>query len=73
MDDQTARKEVWKGKIAVSFTLDEKEVNYSLGKELPEPVYVSAPSVITPRICLSHTRQSVKFVTTAGLLERVSQ
>jgi len=43
MDDEVARKEVWEGKIAVCFTLDDKEVNYSLGKELPEPVYVSAP------------------------------
>lgn len=40
-DDEVARKEVWSGKIAVCFSLDEKEVEHSLGKELPEPVYVS--------------------------------
>ena len=41
MDDEAARKEVWNGKIAVCFTLDGNEVDHSLGKELPEPVYVS--------------------------------
>lgn len=40
MDDKTMRKEVWNGKIAVCFTLDENEVDHSLGKEHPEPVYV---------------------------------
>jgi len=41
------RREVWEGKVAVSFVLDEKEVDYSIGKELPEPVYVSATRAIT--------------------------
>ena len=42
MGDEEARKEVWKGKVAVCFTLDENEVDHSFGKEHPEPVYVSS-------------------------------
>ena len=42
MGDEEARKEVWKGKVAVCFTLDESEVDHSFGKEHPEPVYVSS-------------------------------
>ena len=45
MGDEEARREVWKGKIAVCFTLDAKEVDHSFGKEHPEPVYVSASNV----------------------------
>ena len=47
MDDEEARKEVWKGKIAVCFTLHESELDHSFGKEHPEPVYVSAPNNTT--------------------------
>ena len=47
MDDEEARKEVWKGKIAVCFTLDESELDHSFGKEHPEPVYVSASNNTT--------------------------
>ena len=46
MEDEEARKEVWKGKIAVCFILDENELDHSFGKEHPEPVYVSASNVI---------------------------
>lgn len=46
MDDEAARKEVWNGKIAVCFTLDENEVEHSLGRELPEPVYVSVVDIM---------------------------
>lgn len=46
MEDEVARREVWNGKIAVCFTLDEKEFDDSLGKEHPEPFYVSASCVL---------------------------
>ena len=43
------RREVWEGKGAVSFVLGEKEVDYSIGKELPEPIYVSTTRALTIR------------------------
>ncbi|XP_065916844.1 autophagy protein 5-like [Dysidea avara] len=43
--EEIMRREVWEGKVAVSFVLDENEVDHSLGRELPEPVYMLLPRI----------------------------